>query len=327
MFRALAHVVKDVDARRVWCRHDLDELSRDGGRDPDLELLELRLQRRLRPFWDVVVAVVVAVFVAGVAALWVGLPALLGRFGVAGDIALAAFAGFLFHGLFILVVHEATHGNLLGGTRDRFVGNVALGLLLMPYLAESYQHTHHVHHRLVNQHDDNNWTRHRDALFRRSRFLYVLYELLPMLNNIDRLGGKPVRRRRRQVLASWAAAAFVVVACGPHPGWWLAVLVATNTVNAHRLWIEHYGVFQGQVANTYAAPLSFGIGHHALHHLRPHIPAPVLMVGLWFRRKDASLWTALPRVLFDRRWLHFRLQQPDVVDGTAAATSLAARER
>jgi hypothetical protein len=35
------------------------------------------------------------------------------------------------------------------------------------------------------------------------------------------------------------------------------------------------------------------------------------MLGLWFRRKDATIYGALWRLLFDPRWSHFRTQQHD----------------
>ena len=77
--------------------------------------------------------------------------------------------------------------------------------------------------------------------------------------------------------------------------------------------------------NTYSAPLSFGIGHHALHHRDPRVPAMVLMVGLWFRRKDLSLRHGLYRLLRRRDWAHFRTQQPDFAPSTAEASAGPAR--
>lgn len=304
MFAAVRRAVGAFDDDSVWESRDVDALAHDGDDDA---VPEIRLSRRLAGVWRHIARAVFVFFVVGVVGVWAALPRLLGH-GLVLDVALAVVGGVAVHGLFILVVHEATHGNLLGGRRDRWLGNVALGLLLLPFLAESYQHTHHVHHRAVNGPDDNNWTRGRDALFRRGRWLYVLYELVPIVNNVDRLADR-VPRDLRQLLAAWAASAVVVAVCRPALSWWLAVIFFLNVVNAARLWVEHYGVYRGRIANCYAAPFSFGIGNHTLHHLRPRVPALVLAAGLWLRRKDVTIGTALPRVLFQRDWRHFRLQQ------------------
>lgn len=306
VFAVFHRVVGAFDDAAVWASHDVDSVAHGGSDDV---VPEIRLRRRLDRAWRWIAAFVIAFFVVGIALIWWGAPRLLGH-GRVVDVTLAVVAGVVVHGLFILIVHDATHGNVLGGRRDRWLGNIALGMLLLPFLAESYQHTHHVHHRAVNGPGDNNWTKGRDALFRRGRLLYVLYELVPVVNNVDRLADR-VPRDPGQVLVAWLAAAVVVVVAHPPFSWWLAVIFFLNVVNAARLWIEHYGVYRGRTANCYAAPFSFGIGNHTLHHLRPRIPALVLAVGLWLRRKDVTIWSSLPRVLFHPRWRHFRLQQPD----------------
>ncbi len=313
LFRALLRVLPEVEPARVWERLDVEApLEGELG-------LEARLTERLAPWRGAMAWGMCAFFLGGVGLVWgVGPWAMRwaeaeaqARWGLgwtAWSVPLAM--GALVHGLFILMVHEATHKNVFQGRRDRWLGNACLGALLLPFLAESYQHTHYVHHRWANTSRDNNWTPTRHKLFRKARWLYALYELIPVVNNVDRLADR-VKRQRAQVLWAWAVALAVVWGLEPGFGYWLAVLLGLNAVNAQRLWIEHFGVWQGRASNVYACPLSFGIGNHALHHERPKLPALVLMLGLWFRRKDATIYGALWRLLFDPRWSHFRTQQHD----------------
>jgi hypothetical protein len=302
----------DLDAEAIWTRADFESTS------PHESLLELRLAARAKRVQWLVAWASLFVFAACVlVAWWVG-PRAMARVAAAGHPGLALLApllaGVVLHGAFILLVHEATHFNLFHGPVDRWIGNVALGTLLLPFFAETYQHTHLVHHRHVNRLHDNNWTRNRHFLFRRSRLLYALYELIPVVNNVDRVGQR-IRRRAPQIVAAWLAAAAVVAASPVSWRYYLLALVGINTINAMRLWVEHYGHFSGNVSNTYRCPFSFGIGNHEMHHRYPKIPALVLMVGLWFRRPDVTVLSAPFRVLFTPGWSHFRTQQDDF-DGT-----------
>jgi len=302
----------DIDPEAIWTRADFE------ARSPNEELLELRLAARARRLQWLVASVSVVVFAACLAVAWWAGPLAMARIAATGHTRLALlaplFAGVVLHGAFILLVHEATHFNLFRGQADRWIGNVALGTLLLPFFAETYQHTHLVHHRHVNRLHDNNWTRNRHALFRRSRLLYALYELIPVVNNVDRVGQR-IRRRPAQIAAAWLAAAAVLAASPVSWRYYLVALVGVNMINAMRLWVEHYGHFSGNVSNTYRCPFSFGIGNHEIHHRYPKIPALVLMAGLWFRRPDVTVFSAPFRVLFTRGWAHFRTQQHDF-DGT-----------
>lgn len=314
-----------LDAERVWARLDLESPA------PGELTLEARLVADLAPHRAALAAAMLLIFGLGVSLVWGLGPRLVAALSARGGFAAATgwalvpfFAGFVVHGLFILVVHEATHHNILQNRFDRSLGNIALGLLFLPFLAERYQHTHRVHHRWVNTAHDNNWTAFRDKLSQRARVLYVVYELIPILNNVDRLAER-VPVRRLQAALAWGVALCAALFFRPPVTYWLLVLFWLNFVNANRLWVEHFGHYRGALANTYSAPLSFGIGHHALHHRDPRVPAMVLMVGLWFRRKDLSLRHGLYRLLRRRDWAHFRTQQPDFAPSTAEASAGPAR--
>lgn len=301
----------DLDVEAIWMRADFEGASRDA-------LLELRLAARAKRVQWLVAAMSLLMFGVCVGLTWWVGPRLMSVVATAGHprsaLVVPLVAGVVMHGAFILLVHEATHFNLFRGQADRWIGNAALGALLLPFFAETYQHTHLVHHRHVNRLHDNNWTRNRHALFRRSRVLYALYELIPVVNNVDRVGQR-IRRRPAQIAVAWLAAGAVIAASPVSWRYYVLALVGLNTVNAMRLWVEHYGHFSGNVSNTYRCPFSFGIGNHEIHHRYPKIPALVLMVGLWFRRPDVTVLSAPFRVLFTPGWAHFRTQQDDF-DGT-----------
>jgi len=302
MFRLLGRAFPGVDAERVWHRLDLHQ-PREGE-----QLIEARIDRELLAPWRRALAwASVALLVAGVVFIYGVAPRL--TLGPAAHVLLALGCGVLVHGLFILLVHEATHGNVFGGRADRWLGNAVMGALLLPFMAESYQAQHLVHHQRTNREGDTNWTPLRQRIWRRSRLLYALYELVPVLNNLDRLRER-WPKERAQVLLSWAVAALTVVALRPGLVWWLLVVVGLNTINTLRLWAEHYGAWRGRPSNTYWCPLGFGIGNHEVHHRKASVSAAALWLGLWFREKDGSVFTSPLRV-FAKGHGHFRAFQPD----------------
>ncbi|MFN7134346.1 MAG: fatty acid desaturase, partial [Myxococcales bacterium] len=285
---------------------------------PGETLLEKRIDRLLDRARLPIRAATLLLFCFCVWLVYGAGPQLLARAEAAGHPVLAWLIplalGCLVHGQFAFVVHEATHNNVLGKRFDRWLGNAAIGLLLLPFLSESYQELHLLHHRIPNRAGDTNWTPYRHALWKRSRLLYALYELVPVVNNLDRIRDK-VQRDRRKVALSWACAIAVYLLFRPTLPYWLAVVVGLNTTNACRLWVEHFGHYRGRVSNAYWCPLGFGIGNHEVHHTWPRISALALLIGLWFREKDGSVFTSPFRLLFARDWAHFRTAQPDF-DGT-----------
>src|SRR5437899_2353762 len=104
-FAILARLLPGVDAERVWTLRDLSEPL------PGEVLLERRIASVLARVWPLVVAGVMLVFVAGLVLVWGVGPRL--RHPAAPFV-----AGLVVHGLFILVAHEAAHGNLLGRPAD-----------------------------------------------------------------------------------------------------------------------------------------------------------------------------------------------------------------
>jgi fatty acid desaturase len=303
LFAAVARAIPGIERDRIWNRLDL-EVPRRGE-----TLLEIRLARRIAPWHRTMAAAMMAFFVAGVALVWGVAPALLGAPTVAVVVPLVL--GVLVHGLFILMVHECTHGNVLGRPWDDWIGNAAIGMLLLPFLAERYQMVHRVHHQRANQAGDTNWTPFRQRLFRRSRWLYALYELLPIVNNLDRIRDEVRPGKRSRVLFAWLCAAATYAVFQPPLLHWVLVVLGVNTINALRLWVEHFGHYRGRVSNTYFCPLGFGIGNHEIHHRHPRIPALVLALGLALRRKDASVLTGVRDLLSDERYAHFRTFQAD----------------
>ena len=133
-FAILARLLPGVDAERVWTLRDLSEPL------PGEVLLERRIASVLARVWPLVVAGVMLVFVAGLVLVWGVGPRL--RHPAAPFV-----AGLVVHGLFILVAHEAAHGNLLGRPADDWLGAIASGALLVPFVAETFAPVHLLHHR------------------------------------------------------------------------------------------------------------------------------------------------------------------------------------
>ncbi len=303
--KLIARVLPDLDLERIWNRLDVQAPATGE------TLFEIRLMRWLQPWRRPLATAMLAFFLVGVSLVW-GLGAMLYADRPNGlMVAVPLLLGVLVHGLFILIVHECTHGNVFGRTADDWVGNGAIGLLLMPFLAERYQMMHRLHHRRANQVGDTNWTPFRQRLFRRSRWLYALYELVPILNNLDRIRDEVARGRRSGVLFAWLCAVATYAIFRPTLAYWLLVMLGVNTINALRLWVEHFGHYAGRVSNTYYCPLGFGIGNHEVHHRYPRIPALVLAVGLALRRKDCSVFKGIGKLLFDEDYAHFRSFQED----------------
>lgn len=263
------------------------------------------LTLRLAGWRSVLSLMSLALFAVLIVLVWWVLPAhVSGWWRIVGGIA----AGITLHGAFILMVHEAAHGNLFGRRVDRWIGALASGALLLPFVAGRYVRTHLIHHACANQAGDNNWTALRERLYQRSRVAYMLYELLPVVNNLDRLSGQRERADHLAALIAWLIAIALWWNAQIDPWWYLWCLIGLTAMNATRLWVEHMGpsTGQGRVANTYGGcPLGFGIGNHALHHRQPWIPAPILMIGLWLRRHDAHVLTGWWHLLRERTWCHF----------------------
>lgn len=298
----------ELDAKRIWNRSDLENPL------PNEEPLEQKIARALRPYRRMIGSIMLLVFLVCINLSYGLGPQLAKAFQESGSpaaaILIALLTGMLLHGMFAFIVHEATHGNILGHPADEWVGNAALGFMLMPFAAESYQYFHRRHHRIPLQEGDPNWTPLRQKLFQRSRLLYVAYEFLPILNNLDRLREKAPRNWKR-VLLSWTLAIATWSWFQPSLIHFLWILVGFNFTNALRLWTEHFGFWRGQISNLYYCPLSLGAGNHTLHHRAPKIPALALAVGVMVRRHDASMLTAFFHVLFSKDYRPFRTFQPD----------------
>jgi fatty acid desaturase len=306
--RRLARTLPGVDPERVWKRLDQEAPL------PGEVVLEARIAAALAPHARVIGVLTMILFAAGVVAVWGVAPWAFAELRARGHGSVAWLVplacGLLVHGLFVLVVHETTHGNVFGQAVDTWVGTVALGALVLPFMAESYQHTHRVHHKLANKQGDPGWTPFRQRLFARSRLLYALYELLPVLNNVDRIREKCPRDPRRVILA-WSVSFALLALLRPPVVFVPALYVGLNLVNALRIWTEHFGRWRGRASNVYACPFGFGIGNHALHHEAPRIPALALAIGLALREKDASMLTAPYHLCFTDDYRPFRTFQPD----------------
>jgi fatty acid desaturase len=305
VFALIAKAVPGIDRERIWNRLDLQSPASDEA------LLEIRLMQFLQPWQRALSVAMLSFFIAGVFTVW-GYGATLFAACQSGLVfAVPILLGLLVHGLFILIVHECTHGNMFGRPIDDWIGNGAMGLLLLPFLAGRYQTAHHLHHRRANRTGDTNWTPLRQRLFRRSRWLYALYEMIPVVNNLDRLRDEVGTGRHSGVLFAWICAFATYAIFRPPLAYWLLVVIGLNTINALRLWVEHFGHYAGRVSNTYYCPLGFGIGNHEVHHRNPRVPALVLAIGLTLRSKDGSVFSGIGRLLFDGEYAHFRTFQDD----------------
>jgi hypothetical protein len=296
-FDWLTRVLGPLDAERIWNLADVTAPR------PSEILLERRIDAMLGRMWPLVLVAIAVVFVGGLVLVW--------DIGPSVGLWRAPLFALVVHGLFILVVHEASHENLTHGPADRWIGAVAAGALLLPFTAETFAAVHLRHHRRTNRPGDTNWTVRRQRLFGRSRVLYAAYEMLPLVNAFDRIPvATPPERRRLAVALAWMTALATVAAFRPPFVYWIGVVIGLNVTTAIRHWTEHFDVASGREARTYRFPLGFGIGNHAVHHRAPGISAPALLIGLWFRRKDASPAAAPFRVLFDRRYRHLRMLRP-----------------
>ncbi|HEY8211132.1 MAG TPA: fatty acid CoA ligase family protein [Myxococcaceae bacterium] len=295
MLSALRRRFPSIEPERVWLRLD-QEAPRPGERP-----LEALLADALKPYRHLIAVPTLGFFLACLWLIYGEGWKLAARLSAAGHGALAVLvpisAGMLVHGLTALVVHEATHGNLWGRRADPWISSATLGMLLLPFAAETYQHFHLIHHKVALEKEDPNWTTLRQRLFEKSRLLYAIYELVPVINNFDRLPKRAPRSRGRTALA-WALAVAVWVLLRPPPLYVLAVFFGFNMTNALRLWTEHFGFWRGQVANVFYCPFGFGIGNHALHHRSPKIPAVAMTVGLMVRKRDGSMLLAPLHLLF-----------------------------
>jgi hypothetical protein len=298
LFALLERFLPDVDRERVWNALDVRAPV------PGERLLEERLDAMLRRMQPLVVVFTFGVLTAGVWLVWHVGPCIAASGPRALRIATPIVAAVVLHAVFILVVHEATHGNVLRRPADDWLGSVACGLLLLPFTAEVFQPVHRIHHRLANRPGDTNWSPLRARLFARSRLLYALYELVPVVNGLDRVRGRHPRNARR-LAAAWAAAFLTWLVFRPTLVYWMLVVAALNGVTTLRSWVEHFGFDPACGANTYWFPLSFGIGNHEVHHAVPRLSALALSLGLPFRAKDRLVVVAPLLVLFSGRYRHY----------------------
>ncbi len=309
----LARLVPGIDGERVWRGLDVRAPR------PGEVLLEARLAALLAPAWRAIVPLILTLFAGGVAIVYDLGPRTMASMEGAGHprlaLAVPLACAVLVHGLYVLTVHEATHGNLLGRPADDWLGSLACGALLLPFTAETFPAVHGAHHRNTNRPGDTNWTPLRQRLYSRSRVLYALFELVPLLSTLDRLpSARPAVGPR--VVVAWLAAGSAFALLRPPLGYWCLVVCGLNLVTTLRFWTEHFGHLPDRVANTYRFPLGFGIGNHEVHHAVPSIPALALAIGLCFRAKEASVLAAPLRVLFAPGYRHLR---SFAADGTALA--------
>ena len=288
---------------------------------------ELALEKKLRSVPGLIPLATLCVAVVLYAAL-----ALTAQLFAAGQLWIAALSGLLVHAFMLVVVHEGAHRAITGTRLDRVLMNVGAGLVLLPFWAEPFRRFHLIHHARTNVPDDPLWPASKRRLYRDHRGLYIVAELIPLLFSILAIVGPAeavpsVARAPRLSVAllalSFAVAGATAWLLAPQWTFLLATLLWTNAWGALRHVCEHFGFDDRIESNTFAFPLGFGIGNHAVHHAAPRLSWLTLALGLWRRPKQSGPLRAAFWLLTRRDFHHYQNDQNDQNDqGIAHANRL-----
>jgi fatty acid desaturase len=224
-------------------------------------------------------------------------------------------AGLLAHSFFIIAVHDASHESITRSKADRWILNIASGLLLLPFFGEAFRNSHHIHHGNSNSENDPLWHNDKDFLFRNYRLLYVLCEFVPILFHAYLLFRSRKRRKERNIkvlkVNYWLILFAACISTGMiyffHPSGWffLGLILSLNFFSKIRHWCEHVGTDTKGSNNTFWYPMGLGIGNHDTHHYAPYISWLTLAFGLRRRKKNSNPFYALFGVLFRKDFIHY----------------------
>ena len=224
-------------------------------------------------------------------------------------------AGLLAHSFFVVALHDAAHKTITRTKADRWILNIASGLLLLPFFGEAFRNSHLIHHAHSNSENDPLWHENKQHLFNKSRLLYVLCELVPLLFHAYLMLISKKRRKDRKikgpginfwfVLFATAVSVLMVLVFKPSIWFVLGLILSLNVFSKLRHWCEHIGTVTNGSNNTFWYPLGLGIGNHDTHHYAPFVSWIVLSIGLLKRKKNSNPLYAFYGVLFRKEFKHY----------------------
>ena len=224
-------------------------------------------------------------------------------------------AAFLAHAFFIVLLHDASHKSITKTKADRIIMNIGSGILLLPFYGELFRRYHLIHHGNTNSIEDPLWPTVKTHLYENRRWFYILCEFVPILFSIYLIfmskKEREVKIKGPKVEIKYILGASVIslaiILLVPLNGWFLLfTLLLLNIISTIRHWCEHMGYDNSVESNTFWFPLGMGIGNHSTHHNLPHISWFVLMIGLFYRKKNASFFKSLFGVIFRNKFMHYK---------------------
>lgn len=229
-------------------------------------------------------------------------------------------AALLAHSFFIIVIHDGCHRNFTHTIIDDYAMNIIGGLFLFPFHPEGFRKYHIVHHAFVNQEIDPNWTPLKSKLFNKNRFVYIIFQLIPILFTFYGIliSGKQVKTEKpvKSPKIRWRFVALAVLCSAAtiyflRPSLWFVLLTLffLNFFDVVRHWCEHMGTEKGRESNTFWFPLGMGVGNHDAHHKDPAISWVTLAIGLRKREKQTNPFKTFWGMLFRKDFFHYSEQE------------------
>lgn len=230
-------------------------------------------------------------------------------------------AGMLSHSLFITAMHDGAHNSITRTAADRWIMNIAAGLMMLPFFAEAFRNSHLIHHGHSNSEHDPLWHANKNYLYSKLRWFYVLCEMVPLLFHAYLLlRSSKIRKVKKSekivgpginywfMLLAFAVSAIVIIFIQPAVWFVVGMILVMNVFGTVRHWCEHLGTDPKGSNNTFWFPGGFGVGNHDTHHFAAHISWPVLLVGLLKRKKNSNPIRAIFGVLFRKKFIHYTLE-------------------
>lgn len=231
-------------------------------------------------------------------------------------------AALFIHSFFVVVVHDAAHNSITGTWFDRVILNAGAALMLLPFYGEAFRKFHLIHHARTNHENDPLWSPLKQHLFQKNRFVYLLFEIIPLLSTIYSVSKfsktQKDKSRMHRIKSVEINYWYMVLATGASvllflwltpPLFFLAgTLFLLNLLSTLRHWSEHLGEYKNKESNTFWFPLGMGIGNHETHHHHAYLSWFTLMIGLFYRKKDTNPLKVIRGVLIDKKYEHYRAE-------------------
>lgn len=226
-------------------------------------------------------------------------------------------AGLMGHSFFIVIVHDGAHKSITRSKWDRYIMNLGCSIMLLPFYGEGFRKYHLIHHANTNTNVDPLWPKQKKKLYENRRWLYILFELIPLLytsflvlnqnkklsKNIEYVKGPKINYYH--ILWGAIISLTMIYFLQPPLFFLVATLLTLNIFSTLRHWCEHLGYNKNKTSNTFWFPLGMGIGNHDTHHEHPHISWIVLFIGLFKRNKDTHLFKTVFGVFFKKSFHHY----------------------